>query len=131
MVAAVTATAGNLLLTGEITGDVLALDARSGDVRYRFATGNPIGGGIVTYAVGPNSSSPSPRATRRTSGRRQTGRGPRPSPSSGSGSPAPHADQDAVLNGIAYDVTRDRLRRPPRACAGRIGHRRTRPPARC
>jgi alcohol dehydrogenase (cytochrome c) len=52
MVASVTATAGNLLLTGELTGDLLALDARTGDVLYRFNTGGPMGGGIVTYAVG-------------------------------------------------------------------------------
>jgi alcohol dehydrogenase (cytochrome c) len=52
MVAAVTATAGNLLLTGELTGDFLALDARTGDVLYRFNTGGSMGGGIVTYATG-------------------------------------------------------------------------------
>ncbi len=52
MVAAVTTTAGDVLFTGELTGDFLALDARSGDVLYRFNTGGPIGGGIVTYAVG-------------------------------------------------------------------------------
>jgi alcohol dehydrogenase (cytochrome c) len=52
MVAAVTATAGNLLLTGELTGDFVAFDARSGDPLYRFNTGGPVGGGIVTYAAG-------------------------------------------------------------------------------
>ena len=52
MVAAVTTTGGNLVLTGELTGDFLALDARSGDVLYRFNTGGPIGGGVVTYAAG-------------------------------------------------------------------------------
>ena len=52
MVAAVTTTAGNLLLTGELTGDFVAFDARNGDVLYRFNTGGPIGGGIVTYAAG-------------------------------------------------------------------------------
>ena len=52
MVAAVTTTAGNLLLTGELTGDFVVFDARSGDVLYRFNTGGPVGGGIVTYAVG-------------------------------------------------------------------------------
>ena len=51
MVASVTATAGNLVLTGELTGDFLALDARNGDVLYRFNTGGAMGGGIVTYAV--------------------------------------------------------------------------------
>ena len=52
MLASVTATAGNLLLTGELTGDFLALDARTGDVLYRFNTGGSMGGGIVTYAAG-------------------------------------------------------------------------------
>ena len=52
MVAAVTATAGNLVLTGELTGDFVAFDARNGDVLYRFNTGGPIGGGVVTYAAG-------------------------------------------------------------------------------
>jgi alcohol dehydrogenase (cytochrome c) len=52
MVASVTATAGNLLLTGELTGDFLALDARTGDVLYRFNTGGSMGGGIITYAAG-------------------------------------------------------------------------------
>jgi len=52
MVAAVTATAGDVLFTGELTGDFLALDARSGNVLYRFNTGGPMGGGVVTYAVG-------------------------------------------------------------------------------
>jgi len=52
MVAAVTTTAGNLVLTGELTGDLVVFDARSGDVIYRFNTGGPIGGGVITYAVG-------------------------------------------------------------------------------
>jgi PQQ-dependent dehydrogenase (methanol/ethanol family) len=52
MVAAVTTTAGNLLLTGELTGDFVVFDARNGDVLYRFNTGGPVGGGIVTYATG-------------------------------------------------------------------------------
>jgi len=52
MVAAVTSTAGGVLFTGELTGDFLALDAKSGDVLYRFNTGGPMGGGVVTYAAG-------------------------------------------------------------------------------
>ena len=52
MVAAVTTTAGNLLLTGELNGDFVAFDARNGDVLYRFNTGGPVGGGVVTYAAG-------------------------------------------------------------------------------
>jgi alcohol dehydrogenase (cytochrome c) len=51
IVAAVTTTAGDVVLGGELTGDFIALDARSGDVLYRFNTGGPMGGGIVTYAV--------------------------------------------------------------------------------
>jgi alcohol dehydrogenase (cytochrome c) len=51
MVAAVTTTAGNLVLTGELGGDFLAFDARTGREVYRFNTGGPIGGGVVTYAA--------------------------------------------------------------------------------
>ena len=49
MVAAVTTTKGNVVFTGELTGDFLALDARDGKVLYRFNTGGGIGGGVVTY----------------------------------------------------------------------------------
>ena len=52
VVAAVTATAGGLILAGELTGDLVALDAASGTVAYRFNTGGPIGGGIISYEVG-------------------------------------------------------------------------------
>ncbi len=51
MVAAVTTTGGGLVLTGELTGDFLVLEAVGGEVLYRFNTGGPIGGGIVTYQV--------------------------------------------------------------------------------
>jgi PQQ-dependent dehydrogenase (methanol/ethanol family) len=51
VVAAVTSTAGGLILAGELTGDFIALDAASGAVKYRFNTGGPIGGGIITYEV--------------------------------------------------------------------------------
>ena len=50
MVAAVTATKGHVIFTGELTGDFLALNARDGQVLYRFNTGGGIGGGVVTYA---------------------------------------------------------------------------------
>jgi len=36
MVAAVTATSGDVLFTGELTGDFVVLDARDGEVLYRF-----------------------------------------------------------------------------------------------
>jgi alcohol dehydrogenase (cytochrome c) len=52
MVAAVTTTAGDVVLTGELTGDFMVLDARTGDVLYRFNTGGPVGGGVITYATG-------------------------------------------------------------------------------
>jgi len=52
MVAAVTTTAGNVVMTGELTGDFTIFDAKTGAVLYRFNTGGPIGGGVVTYAVG-------------------------------------------------------------------------------
>jgi alcohol dehydrogenase (cytochrome c) len=51
MVAAVTTTSGNVVFSGETTGDFIVLDAHSGDVLYRFNTGGPIGGGIVTYEI--------------------------------------------------------------------------------
>lgn len=49
MVSAVTTTNRNVVFTGELTGDFLALDAHSGKVLYRFNTGGGIGGGVVTY----------------------------------------------------------------------------------
>ena len=51
MLAAVTTTAGGLVFTGELTGDFLAFDAATGRELYRFNTGDPIGGGVVTYEV--------------------------------------------------------------------------------
>ena len=51
MVAAVTTTAGGLVLTGENTGDFLALDAATGRELYRFNTGGGMGGGIISYGV--------------------------------------------------------------------------------
>ena len=52
MVAAVTTTKGNVVFTGELNGDFLALDAHNGKVLYRFNTGGAIGGGVVTYEDG-------------------------------------------------------------------------------
>ena len=51
VIGAVTATAGGLILGGELTGDFIALDAATGAERYRFNTGGAIGGGVVTYDV--------------------------------------------------------------------------------
>ncbi|MCL6525953.1 MAG: PQQ-binding-like beta-propeller repeat protein [Thermaceae bacterium] len=50
MVAAVTPTAGGLLFTGDLNGDFLALDSKTGKVLYRNPTGGAMAGGIVTYA---------------------------------------------------------------------------------
>jgi len=51
MVASVTTTAGGLVLTGELNGDFIALDAANGAELFRFYTGGPIGGGVVTYQI--------------------------------------------------------------------------------
>jgi alcohol dehydrogenase (cytochrome c) len=50
--AAVTATSAGLLFTGEVTGDFMVLDATTGRVLYRFHTGGPVAGGVITYAIG-------------------------------------------------------------------------------
>jgi alcohol dehydrogenase (cytochrome c) len=51
MLAAVTTTAAELIFTGELSGDFLTLDARDGKVLYRFNTGAPLNGGVITYAL--------------------------------------------------------------------------------
>jgi alcohol dehydrogenase (cytochrome c) len=51
LLAPVTATAGGIVLTGEVLGDIVALDARTGKVLWRDNTGQAIGGGITAYAV--------------------------------------------------------------------------------
>jgi alcohol dehydrogenase (cytochrome c) len=49
MYAALTPTAGNVLFTGDLSGNFLALNSLDGKELYRFNTGGPIAGGIVTY----------------------------------------------------------------------------------
>jgi alcohol dehydrogenase (cytochrome c) len=51
MLAAVTTTSADLVFTGELTGDFIALDARTGKVLLRYNTGGPMNGGLVTYAI--------------------------------------------------------------------------------
>lgn len=51
MIAAVTTTSADLVFAGEMTGDLIALDARSGKVLYRFNTGGVMNGGIVSYGI--------------------------------------------------------------------------------
>jgi len=49
MYAALTPTAGNVLFTGDLDGNFLVLNSRTGKEIYRFDTGGPIAGGVVTY----------------------------------------------------------------------------------
>jgi alcohol dehydrogenase (cytochrome c) len=51
MLASVTTTSADLIFTGELTGDFVVLDARDGNVLYRFNTGGPVTAGVITYAV--------------------------------------------------------------------------------
>lgn len=51
MLAAVTTTSAELLFTGELSGNFLALNARTGKVLYRFNTGGAMNGGVVSYAI--------------------------------------------------------------------------------
>jgi alcohol dehydrogenase (cytochrome c) len=52
LVAGVTPTAGGVVFTGDLDGNLLAFDAASGKLLMKANTGNPIGGGVSTYAVG-------------------------------------------------------------------------------
>jgi alcohol dehydrogenase (cytochrome c) len=54
LVAGITATAGGLVFTGDLNGNVLAFDAVDGRILWRATTGQPIGGGVVSYAVRGN-----------------------------------------------------------------------------
>lgn len=49
MYAALTPTAGGVLLTGDLNGNLLVLAAKDGKVLYSFNTGGPIAGGVITY----------------------------------------------------------------------------------
>ncbi|MEK6286332.1 MAG: PQQ-binding-like beta-propeller repeat protein [Acidobacteriota bacterium] len=51
LLAAVTTTSANLIFTGELLGDFMALDGKTGEVLYRFNTGGRMNGGVVTYAI--------------------------------------------------------------------------------
>ena len=46
MLAAVTATSGDMLFTSELTGDFLAMDARNGNIVCKYN-----GGGAISYAL--------------------------------------------------------------------------------
>jgi alcohol dehydrogenase (cytochrome c) len=51
VVGALMTTSGDLVFVGELTGDLVVFHAETGDELYRFHTGGPIGGGVVTYTV--------------------------------------------------------------------------------
>lgn len=52
LLAAVTPTAGGLLFTGELAGNVLAFDALSGKILWREQIGSPMAAGVITYEAG-------------------------------------------------------------------------------
>jgi len=51
LVAAVTPTAGGLVFTADLAGNVFAFDAAKGTLLKTIPTGQPVGGGIVSYEV--------------------------------------------------------------------------------
>jgi alcohol dehydrogenase (cytochrome c) len=52
ILAGVTPTAGGVVFTADLGGNLYALDADNGRVLWRHTTGQSTGGGIVTYAAG-------------------------------------------------------------------------------
>jgi len=48
----VTPTAGGLIFSGDLSGNLLALDARTGTELYKLNTGGAIAGGVITYETG-------------------------------------------------------------------------------
>jgi alcohol dehydrogenase (cytochrome c) len=52
MVAGIVATASGLVLTADLNGDFLAFDASTGNVLHKMGTGQPAGGGLITYQQG-------------------------------------------------------------------------------
>ena len=51
ILAGVTATAGGVVMTGDMDGRLILLDAATGKVLNEVSTGAPIGGGVITYEV--------------------------------------------------------------------------------
>jgi alcohol dehydrogenase (cytochrome c) len=52
IIAGVTATAGDVVFTADLTGKIFAFDAKDGRELWSYAAGAPIGGGVITYQVG-------------------------------------------------------------------------------
>jgi alcohol dehydrogenase (cytochrome c) len=49
MIAAITATGGGLVFTGDLDGNMLAFNGADGSVLWKHNLGTPIGGGVITY----------------------------------------------------------------------------------
>ncbi|MGH8219964.1 MAG: PQQ-binding-like beta-propeller repeat protein [Steroidobacteraceae bacterium] len=52
VIAGVTPTAGGVTLTGDIAGNFLVFDSRTGRLLRKIPTGGALAGGVVTYAIG-------------------------------------------------------------------------------
>src|SRR5205085_1020061 len=52
VIGATTPTAGGVVFTGEIAGNLLALDAKNGRELLKYASGGAVAGGVVTYQIG-------------------------------------------------------------------------------
>jgi alcohol dehydrogenase (cytochrome c) len=52
VVAGVTPTAGGVVFTGDMAGNLLAFDARAGTLLLKYNTGGAIAGGVITYESG-------------------------------------------------------------------------------
>ena len=52
LVAGITPTAGGVVFTGDLEGNLLAFDTVSGKELLKSQTGGPIGGGVTTYMIG-------------------------------------------------------------------------------
>lgn len=52
MLAAILPTASGLVITGDLTGNLLAFDAAAGKLLRSIATGQPVAGGIISYQNG-------------------------------------------------------------------------------
>ncbi len=51
LVAGITVTAGDVLFTGDLDDNFLAIDANTGRTLYTFNTGGSIGGGVISYEL--------------------------------------------------------------------------------
>lgn len=52
MVAGITPTAGGVLLTGDMAGNFLALDSKTGKLLHKINTRGAMAGGVITYSLG-------------------------------------------------------------------------------